>query len=151
MGRRRVEKKHKAKPAWTTRLEELRKHVKLDQVQFAKTLGLASQQAYNRFAMGKSELKAELCLKIRKEYGVSLDWLIAGNEPVTSTRQVPVEWKPGIPLAVHALSLSEMIAALAKDPALLQSDRPPGERPQPKSQDRSAGESKPGKPSPRKT
>ena len=149
--RKALRKSNKVRPPWAARLEKLREHTGLNQEGFAKTIGLASQQAYSYYETGDAQLNSELCLKIREKYGISLDWLIAGNEPVTSTIQVPVEWKPADSRAARALLLSEMIAALSKDPELFQSDRPSADQPQPKSQDRSADAPKPGKPSPRKT
>lgn len=60
------------------RLAALREKLGLDQVDFAKALGI-EKNTYNAYERGKRPLSIETAKKIRRRYGVSIDWLLFGD------------------------------------------------------------------------
>jgi DNA-binding XRE family transcriptional regulator len=60
------------------RLIALREKLDLDQVKFAKSLGI-EKNTYNAYERGKRQLTMETAKKIRKKYGISVDWLLFGD------------------------------------------------------------------------
>jgi len=62
----------------SNRLAALREKLKLDQVTFAKSLGI-EKNTYNAYERGKRPLTIETAKKIRKKYGISVDWLLFGD------------------------------------------------------------------------
>jgi transcriptional regulator with XRE-family HTH domain len=62
----------------SNRLAALRERLGLDQVAFAKALGI-EKQTYNAYERGKRPLTIETAKKIRRRYGISVDWLLFGD------------------------------------------------------------------------
>lgn len=62
----------------SNRLAALREKLGLDQVAFAKTLGI-EKNTYNAYERGKRPLTIETAKKIRRRYGISVDWLLFGD------------------------------------------------------------------------
>jgi transcriptional regulator with XRE-family HTH domain len=60
------------------RLISLRETLKLDQGEFAKTLGI-EKNTYNAYERGKRPLTIETAKKIRRRHGISVDWLLFGD------------------------------------------------------------------------
>lgn len=60
------------------RLVALREKLNLDQVDFAKSLGI-EKNTYNAYERGKRSLSIETAKKIRRKYGISVDWLLFGD------------------------------------------------------------------------
>ena len=60
------------------RLAQLREKLKVDQVTFAKSLGI-EKNTYNAYERGKRPLTIETAKKIRRKYGISVDWLLFGD------------------------------------------------------------------------
>lgn len=60
------------------RLAALRDKLGLDQVDFAKALGI-EKNTYNAYERGKRPLSIETAKKIRRRYGISVDWLLFGD------------------------------------------------------------------------
>ena len=59
------------------RMIQLRKHSRLSQTDFAKSIGL-SRTAITNIEGGSGNFKIENYLKLNEVYNVSLDWLILG-------------------------------------------------------------------------
>lgn len=90
----------------SNRLAALREKLGLDQAAFAKSLGI-EKNTYNAYERGKRPLTIETAKKIRRRYGISVDWLLFGDigqpnhqfllsleQPVTATpRRTPVRKK----------------------------------------------------------
>lgn len=89
----------------SNRLAALREKLKLDQASFAKSLGI-EKNTYNAYERGKRPLTIETAKKIRKRYGISVDWLLFGDigqpnhqfllqieQPVQSAKREPVRKK----------------------------------------------------------
>lgn len=62
----------------SNRLASLREKLGLDQVAFARALGI-EKNTYNAYERGKRPLTIETAKKIRKRYGISVDWLLFGD------------------------------------------------------------------------
>ena len=65
---------------WKTvgrRLRELRGFDK-NQADFAKELGI-SQAQLSRYEKGKSEIGAEILLRIARKFGKSMEWVLTGE------------------------------------------------------------------------
>lgn len=62
----------------SNRLAALREKLGLDQVAFAKSLGI-EKNTYNAYERGKRPLTIETAKKIRRKYGISVDWLLFGD------------------------------------------------------------------------
>lgn len=62
----------------SNRLAALREKLGLDQTTFAKSLGI-EKNTYNAYERGKRPLTIETAKKIRKRYGISVDWLLFGD------------------------------------------------------------------------
>jgi DNA-binding XRE family transcriptional regulator len=62
----------------SNRLAALREKLGLDQAQFAKSLGI-EKNTYNAYERGKRPLTIETAKKIRRRYGISVDWLLFGD------------------------------------------------------------------------
>lgn len=62
----------------SNRLAALRERLQLDQVAFAKSLGI-EKNTYNAYERGKRPLTIETAKKIRRKYGISVDWLLFGD------------------------------------------------------------------------
>lgn len=60
------------------RLRELR-GFGVNQVEFARQLGI-SQGQLSRYEKGKSEIGAEVLLRISEKFGKSVEWLLRGAE-----------------------------------------------------------------------
>jgi transcriptional regulator with XRE-family HTH domain len=60
------------------RLAALREKLGLDQAAFAKSLGI-EKNTYNAYERGKRPLTIETAKKIRRRYGISVDWLLFGD------------------------------------------------------------------------
>lgn len=60
------------------RLRELR-GFDTNQQEFARRLGI-SQGQLSRYEKGKSEMGAEVLLRVRREFGKSIEWLLTGEE-----------------------------------------------------------------------
>lgn len=60
------------------RLAALREKLGVDQVAFAKALGI-EKNTYNAYERGKRPLTIETAKKIRRRYGISVDWLLFGD------------------------------------------------------------------------
>lgn len=60
------------------RLIALREKLELDQASFAKSLGI-EKNTYNAYERGKRPLTIETAKKIRRRYGISVDWLLFGD------------------------------------------------------------------------
>ncbi len=60
------------------RLIALREALAPDQASFAKSLGI-EKNTYNAYERGKRPLTMETAKKIRKKYGISVDWLLFGD------------------------------------------------------------------------
>jgi transcriptional regulator with XRE-family HTH domain len=60
------------------RLRELR-GFDANQKDFARRLGI-SQGQLSRYEKGKSEIGGEVLLRIRREFGKSIEWLLTGEE-----------------------------------------------------------------------
>lgn len=60
------------------RLAALREKLGLDQAAFAKALGI-EKNTYNAYERGKRSLSIETAKKIRRRYGISVDWLLFGD------------------------------------------------------------------------
>lgn len=60
------------------RLAALREKLGLDQVDFAEALGI-EKNTYNAYERGKRPLSIETAKKIRRRYGISVDWLLFGD------------------------------------------------------------------------
>jgi transcriptional regulator with XRE-family HTH domain len=60
------------------RLRELR-GFDTRQAEFARQLGI-SQGQLSRYEKGKSEIGAEVLLRISKRFGKSIEWLLTGRE-----------------------------------------------------------------------
>lgn len=60
------------------RLVALREKLELDQTSFAKSLGI-EKNTYNAYERGKRPLTIETAKKIRRRYGISVDWLLFGD------------------------------------------------------------------------
>lgn len=60
------------------RLAALREKLELDQASFAKALGI-EKNTYNAYERGKRPLTIETAKKIRRRYGISVDWLLFGD------------------------------------------------------------------------
>lgn len=60
------------------RLAALREKLNLDQSAFAKSLGI-EKNTYNAYERGKRSLTIETAKKIRRRYGISVDWLLFGD------------------------------------------------------------------------
>jgi transcriptional regulator with XRE-family HTH domain len=87
------------------RLVALREKLEMDQTSFAKSLGI-EKNTYNAYERGKRPLTIETAKKIRKRYGISVDWLLFGDigqpnhqfllsidPPVEPPRRAPVRKK----------------------------------------------------------
>jgi transcriptional regulator with XRE-family HTH domain len=73
---------HSSKPAvdWKAvgrRLRELR-GFDAKQADFAKELGI-SQAQLSRYEKGKSEMGAEVVLRIARKFGKSMEWMLTGE------------------------------------------------------------------------
>lgn len=62
----------------SNRLAALREKLGLDQVDFAEALGI-EKNTYNAYERGKRPLSIETAKKIRRRYGISVDWLLFGD------------------------------------------------------------------------
>ena len=62
----------------SNRLAALREKLGLDQTAFAKSLGI-EKNTYNAYERGKRPLTIETAKKIRRRYGISIDWLLFGD------------------------------------------------------------------------
>lgn len=62
----------------SNRLAALREKLGLDQAKFAKSLGI-EKNTYNAYERGKRPLTIETAKKIRRRYGISVDWLLFGD------------------------------------------------------------------------
>lgn len=62
----------------SNRLAALREKLGLDQASFAKSLGI-EKNTYNAYERGKRPLTIETAKKIRRRYGISVDWLLFGD------------------------------------------------------------------------
>lgn len=62
----------------SNRLAALREKLGLDQAAFAKSLGI-EKNTYNAYERGKRPLTIETAKKIRRRYGISVDWLLFGD------------------------------------------------------------------------
>lgn len=60
------------------RLVALREKLDMDQTTFAKSLGI-EKNTYNAYERGKRPLTIETAKKIRRRYGISVDWLLFGD------------------------------------------------------------------------
>lgn len=60
------------------RLVALREQLKQDQKTFANSLGI-EKNTYNAYERGKRPLTIETAKKIRRKYGISVDWLLFGD------------------------------------------------------------------------
>ncbi|PYU64743.1 MAG: transcriptional regulator [Acidobacteria bacterium] len=60
------------------RLRELR-GFDTNQAQFARELGV-SQGQLSRYEKGKSEIGAEVLLRISRKFGKSIEWVLTGEE-----------------------------------------------------------------------
>lgn len=60
------------------RLAALREKLQKDQTTFAKELGI-EKNTYNAYERGKRPLTIETAKKIRRRYGISVDWLLFGD------------------------------------------------------------------------
>lgn len=89
----------------SNRLAALREKLQMDQVAFAKSLGI-EKNTYNAYERGKRPLTIETAKKIRRKYGISVDWLLFGDigqpnyqfllsieQPAEPTRREPVRKK----------------------------------------------------------
>ncbi len=61
-----------------TRLREVRGD--LSQREFAKSIGITSQQTYANYEKGRLP-KTPIIQKIAQQYGVNMEWLISGSPP----------------------------------------------------------------------
>jgi transcriptional regulator with XRE-family HTH domain len=61
-----------------SRLAALREKLGLDQTEFAKSLNI-EKSTYNAYERGKRPLTIETAKKIRRRYGISVDWLLFGD------------------------------------------------------------------------
>lgn len=62
----------------SNRLAALREKLGLDQKSFAESLGI-EKNTYNAYERGKRPLTIETAKKIRRRYGISVDWLLFGD------------------------------------------------------------------------
>jgi transcriptional regulator with XRE-family HTH domain len=62
----------------SNRLAALREKLQMDQASFAKSLGI-EKNTYNAYERGKRPLTIETAKRIRKRYGISVDWLLFGD------------------------------------------------------------------------
>ena len=60
------------------RLRQLRGFDK-NQAEFARDIGI-SQSQLSRYEKGKSEIGAEILLRMAKKFGKSMEWLLTGEE-----------------------------------------------------------------------
>ena len=60
------------------RMRELR-GFEMNQAEFARSLGI-SQGQLSRYEKGKSEIGAEVLLRISQHFGRSMEWLLTGKE-----------------------------------------------------------------------
>ena len=60
------------------RLRQLRGFDK-KQAEFARDIGI-SQSQLSRYEKGKSEIGAEILLRMAKKFGKSMEWLLTGDE-----------------------------------------------------------------------
>jgi transcriptional regulator with XRE-family HTH domain len=60
------------------RLRQLRGFDK-KQAEFARDIGI-SQSQLSRYEKGKSEIGAEILLRMAKKFGKSMEWLLTGEE-----------------------------------------------------------------------
>lgn len=60
------------------RLAALREKLEVDQATFAKELGI-EKNTYNAYERGKRPLTIETAKRIRRRYGISVDWLLFGD------------------------------------------------------------------------
>lgn len=60
------------------RLRELR-GFDMTQAEFARSLGI-SQGQLSRYEKGRSEIGAEVLLRISQRFGKSIEWLLTGRE-----------------------------------------------------------------------
>lgn len=82
----------------SNRLAALREKLQMDQVAFAKSLGI-EKNTYNAYERGKRPLTMETAKRIRKKYGISTDWLLYGdigqpNHQFILTIEPPAEAPP---------------------------------------------------------
>jgi transcriptional regulator with XRE-family HTH domain len=76
------------------RLKELRKAKKLKQIDIAEMLS-CSQGVYSRYESGEREPPFDIMKKLAEIYGVTVDYLMGGALPetTTTTAQVPAQEK----------------------------------------------------------
>lgn len=77
------------------RLKELRKARKLKQTEIAEMLS-CSQGVYSRYESGEREPPFDIIKKLAEIYGVTIDYLMGGNEPNDEihTKETVVTDKP---------------------------------------------------------
>jgi transcriptional regulator with XRE-family HTH domain len=72
------------------RLYELRQERDLTKVDLAKRIG-KSKSAITRYETGEIQPTLDVLLKLKQEFGVSLDWLAGYDEPNQKTKDVTFE------------------------------------------------------------
>lgn len=71
-------KSNPARPRWAVRLEAARLLTELEQVDFAREIGVEAE-TYRTYERGRSQPKFATLERICERTGVSLDWLIRGK------------------------------------------------------------------------
>lgn len=64
------------------RIKELREEYDLDQVQLAKRLGV-SKSTISKYENGSMKTSIDIMLKIKQEFGKSLDWQMGFDESIS--------------------------------------------------------------------
>lgn len=64
---------------FSERLIKLREEKKYGQRQMARILGI-TQPSYRRYELGTSEPNHEMTIKIAKEFGVTVDYLVGASD-----------------------------------------------------------------------
>jgi transcriptional regulator with XRE-family HTH domain len=74
-----------------TRLRHVREQLGLTRAGFARRLRV-TRNSVSRYELGHQVPTAEVLLRIAQVGGVSLDWLLAGEDPAAPRRARPDEW-----------------------------------------------------------
>lgn len=69
------------------RIKEIRKALHLTQMEFGERIGL-KQNTIATIEMGKRGVTQQLALSICREFGVNLDYLLHGDEPMFAPKDV---------------------------------------------------------------
>ena len=75
------------------RLKELRQNTtNFTQAAMARELGM-SRQTYGNYEAGRRQMDPETLKKVAQYFGVSVDYLLGGNDPVVKDKKIPKDLK----------------------------------------------------------